>query len=101
MYVILQTVQYLIQSLWWSWLWFCILLDLSIDHGILVLTAWGCLVLRDSIQGVSRRCTIATKIEGARKIWLLTLFLETPSALCHLSLSILRVSKADKQLCIQ
>ncbi len=49
--------KYLIQSLWWSWFWFCVLLDLSIDHGVLVLSAWGCLVLNGvgvSIQGVGR-----------------------------------------------
>ena len=47
--------KYLVQSLWLSWLWFCVLLDLSIDHGILVLSAWGCLVLNGvgvSIEGI-------------------------------------------------
>ncbi len=70
--------KYLIESLWWSWLWFCVLLDLSIDHGVLVLSAWGCLVLNGvgvSIQGVGRRWTIATKIEGARKIIMVTHFI--------------------------
>ena len=46
---------YLVQSLWWSWLWFRVLLALSINHGVLVLSAWGWLVLngvRVSIQGV-------------------------------------------------
>ncbi len=40
MYIIQQVLyKYLIQSLWWSWL--CVLLALSIDHGVLVLSAWG------------------------------------------------------------
>ena len=59
MFTIQQVLhKYLIESLWWSLLWFRVLLDLSIDHGVLVLSAWGCLVLNRvgvSIQGVSRR----------------------------------------------
>ncbi len=50
--------KYLIQSLWWSWLWFRVLLALFIDNGVLVLSARSRLVLnrfRVSIQGVGGR----------------------------------------------
>ncbi len=46
---------YLIQSFWWNWLWLCVFLALYIDHGVLVLSARGWLVLNGfgvSIQGV-------------------------------------------------
>ncbi len=51
--------KYLIQSLCrWSWLWFCILLAIFIDNGVLVLSARSCLVLNGfvvSIEGVGGR----------------------------------------------
>ncbi len=56
--------KYLIESLWWSWLWFRVRLAL---FSVLILSAWGCPMLngvRVSIEGVRTGRGWASTVRG-------------------------------------